>query len=157
MRTKATLRRAKPKAARTKAAARKTKLKAKPRIAKRAAPKALKAPKRKAAKAARPAKKALKTSKATKVFEPAMKKGQPKEIGRITHYFDHISVAVVELSSAIRQGDQIQIKGGTTDVTQRAASMQVNHLPVSVAQAGESIGLKVAGKVREGDRVFKLG
>lgn len=77
-----------------------------------------------------------------------------KKIGKITHYFDKISVAVVDLTDTIKEGEKIRIKGKTTDFTQTVDSMQIEHEQVKEAKAGQSIGLKVADRVREGDEVF---
>ena len=77
-----------------------------------------------------------------------------KKIGKITHYFSKIGVAVVELEDTIKVGDKIRIKGSTTDFTQTVDSMQIEHEQVQEAGAGQSIGLKVVDKVREGDEVF---
>jgi len=77
-------------------------------------------------------------------------------IGRVTHYFTRISVAVVELSGELRVGDEILIEGATTRLRQRVESMQIMHEPVEVAKPGQSIGLKVEGRVRENDKVYKI-
>ena len=37
------------------------------------------------------------------------------EVGRITHFFSKISVAVVELTAPLSVGDRILVKGPTTD------------------------------------------
>lgn len=78
------------------------------------------------------------------------------EIGKVTHYFSKIGVAVVELTDTLKVGDIIHIKGHTTDFTQQVESMQVNHNAIQEAKAGDAIGLKVVDKVREGDKVFKV-
>lgn len=80
---------------------------------------------------------------------------EEKEIGKVTHYFDHLSVAVVKLAEDLSVGDSIHIKGGKTDFTQDVESMQVEHDQVENGKAGESVGLKVSEKVREGDKVYK--
>ncbi len=84
--------------------------------------------------------------------------GEPefKEIGNVTHYFAKISVAVVELSDTLSVGDRILIKGMTTNVEQIVNSMQMEHTNVKMAEAGQSIGLKVDDRVREGDVVYKI-
>lgn len=79
-----------------------------------------------------------------------------KLIGEITHYFSNISVAVIKLKGALKEGDEIQIKGATTDFKQKAKSMQVEHKTIKSAKKGDSIGLKVKDKVRNGDSVYKL-
>lgn len=77
------------------------------------------------------------------------------EVGRITHFFSKIDVAVIELKAALSVGDTIAIKGPTTDFEQRVDSMQIEHKNVQRAEPGQSIGLKVLQRVRETDAVFK--
>ena len=77
------------------------------------------------------------------------------QVGSIAHYFSKIGVAVVELSAAIKDGDSISIEGPTTNISQTVESMQIEHKPVRSAAKGQSVGLKVAGVVREGDGVFR--
>ncbi|OGZ63759.1 MAG: hypothetical protein A3A98_00500 [Candidatus Staskawiczbacteria bacterium RIFCSPLOWO2_01_FULL_40_39] len=84
-------------------------------------------------------------------------KGEGKIIGKVTHYFSDINVAVVKLSAPLNQGDEIRIMGGeNTDFNQKVDSMQVNHKAVKKAKKGNSIGLKVSEKVREGYGVYKV-
>ena len=77
------------------------------------------------------------------------------EIGRITHFFTKINVAVIELTMPLAVGDTIVIKGPTTDFEQPVESMQIEHNNVQRAEAGQSIGLKVAQRVRENDIAYK--
>ena len=79
-----------------------------------------------------------------------------KEVGRVTHYFTRISVAVVELSDKLSVGDKILIQGATTNFEQTVQSMQIEHKNITTAEAGQSIGLKVEQRVREGDKVYKI-
>jgi translation elongation factor EF-1alpha len=79
-----------------------------------------------------------------------------KEVGNVTHYFSKINVAIVELSGTLSVGDQILIKGMTTNIEQKVNSMQIEHKGVNKAEAGQSIGLKVDDRVREGDTVYKI-
>ena len=79
-----------------------------------------------------------------------------KPVGKVTHFFGKISVAVIDLSAELRQGDTISIEGSSTNIKQKVTSMQINNAPVQVAKAGQSIGLKVPDRVRDGDVVFKL-
>ena len=79
-----------------------------------------------------------------------------KLVGRIKHYFDKIGVAVIELSDDLNEGESISIEGHDTDIQQPAASMQIDRKPVEHAHKGQAIGLKVEGKVKEGDKVFKI-
>jgi len=78
------------------------------------------------------------------------------EIGKVTHFFSKISVAIVELTDVLSVGDQIAIKGPTTSVDQTVDSMQIEHESVQKAMRGQSIGLKVNDRVRENDMVYKV-
>ncbi len=77
-----------------------------------------------------------------------------KQIGKITHFFDKVGVAVIELEGVLKVGDAIQIKGATTDFEQKVDSMQVEHKNVESAGKGDAVGLKVGEKVRLNDLVF---
>lgn len=77
------------------------------------------------------------------------------EVGRVTHFFTKISVAVVELTAPLAVGDRILIKGPTTDLEQVVESMQIEHENIERAEAGQSIGLKVEQRVRGTDIVYK--
>ncbi len=80
-----------------------------------------------------------------------------KLIGKVTHYFSKIGVAVIELQDTLKVGDTIRIVGGeATDFTQKVESMEVEHQKIKEAKAGDSIGLKVKEKVREGYKVYKI-
>jgi putative protease len=79
-----------------------------------------------------------------------------KEVGIVSHFFTKINVAVVELTSSLSVGDRILIKGPTTNFEQTVNSMQIEHENVTVAKAGQSIGMKVDERVRENDTVYKI-
>lgn len=82
---------------------------------------------------------------------------EEKEIGRITHYFSKIGVAVVELSSGtLSVGDTIRIKGHTTDLTEKVESLQIEHEQVQSIKVGDAAGIRVNDHVREHDAVFKV-
>jgi putative protease len=78
------------------------------------------------------------------------------EVGKVTHYFTRIGVAVVELKAPLAVGDRILIKGATTNLEQVVESMQIEHKDVQCAEAGQSIGLKVRDRVREKDVVYRI-
>lgn len=77
-------------------------------------------------------------------------------VGRVSGFFAHPSVAIVELSGALKIGDAIYVKGHTTDFQQTVASMQVNHQPVQEGRPGDSVGLQVKDRCRKHDVVYKL-
>ncbi|KKS89369.1 MAG: hypothetical protein UV65_C0034G0017 [Parcubacteria group bacterium GW2011_GWF2_43_11] len=79
-----------------------------------------------------------------------------KLIGKISHYFGNISVAVIDLSDTLKVGDNIRITGGETDFTQAVTSMEVDHKKVDSAKKGDSVGFKVDQKVRDDYKVYKV-
>lgn len=84
-------------------------------------------------------------------------KEEGKLIGKISHYFSHISVAVIDLSGVLKEGDTIRITGGeNTDFNQEIDSMEVDHKKVKTTKKGDSVGMKVNEKVREGYKVYKV-
>jgi translation elongation factor EF-1alpha len=78
-----------------------------------------------------------------------------REVGKVSHFFAKINVAVIEVKDAISVGDRIFIKGPTTDIEQTVDSMEIEHEKVKQATAGHSVGMKVKGRVRENDVVYK--
>jgi len=86
-----------------------------------------------------------------------MAKKETKPIGKITHYFSNIGVAVIDLVSPLKVGDTIRIVGGEeTDFEQEVKSMQIDHKEVKTAKKGDSMGMKMDEKVHEGYKVFKV-
>lgn len=80
-----------------------------------------------------------------------------ERIGVVTHYYTHLSVAVVQLDAGtLRVGDTIHIKGHTSDFTQKVESMEIEHVHVSEARPGQSFGLKVVEHAREHDGVYRV-
>lgn len=80
-----------------------------------------------------------------------------KLVGEVVHYYSKIGVAVVELCDSLRRGDNVRIVGGVdTDFTQEIKSIEVDHEKIEVAKKGDSVGLKVGQKVREGYKVYKI-
>jgi len=78
------------------------------------------------------------------------------EAGKITHYFDSIGVAVVELMREIGVGDLIRVKGTKTNFKQKVKSMQLEHKPIERAKKGQAVGMKMDEEVREHDKVYVL-
>jgi putative protease len=77
-------------------------------------------------------------------------------IGKISHYFGHLGVAALQLTGELHSGDQIHVKGHTTDFQQTVESLEVDHKKVERAGVGEDIAIKVQDKVRVGDLVFRV-
>ena len=79
------------------------------------------------------------------------------EVAKVVKFFAKPSVAAVEMTDgALAQGDQIHIKGHTTDVTQTIESMQIDNVPVEEAKPGDMVGIKTSERVRDHDVVYKV-
>ena len=78
------------------------------------------------------------------------------QVGKVTHYFTKIGVAVIEVTDgSIKVGDEIHIKGHTSDFKQKVTSMQIEQDKIEMAEPGQSIGMKVEQPVRQHDMVYK--
>jgi hypothetical protein len=116
------------------------------------------------------AKKPLKTAVKKKVVRKAAPKPKAappapapaaapgERIGVVTHYYGHLLVAVVKLDpgTTLRVGDNIHVKGHTTDFGQRVESLQIGHAPVQEVGPNDDFGLKVADHAREHDVVYRV-
>lgn len=98
---------------------------------------------------------AAKVKKVSSAKQPKEKK--EKQIGKISHYFDKINVAIVELSGELCAGDIIRVFGGQeTDFKQPVKSMELDHKKINKAKKGQEIGIQLKEKAREGYKVFKI-
>lgn len=79
------------------------------------------------------------------------------KIGEVEHYYNHLGVAVVNLTAPLKNGDSITVENalGQTVLQQIADSMQIGQNKIQEANAGDSIGLKVSAKVHKGNVVYK--
>jgi hypothetical protein len=78
------------------------------------------------------------------------------EIGRITHYYSHLNVAVMRLNGSLKLGDKIHVLGHTSDFMQRVASMEVNHHTVEWVKTDDDVAIKVIEPVHEHDAVYRV-
>jgi putative protease len=77
------------------------------------------------------------------------------KVGKITHYYDKIGVAVIEVLGTVKVGDKIRI-AGSAEFEQEIGSMQIEHEQIQEAKKGQVIGLKVDQPAKKGDEVFKV-
>jgi sulfur carrier protein ThiS len=108
---------------------------------------------KKIVKKAKAAKKKVVVKKSA-VAKPKAKKNKP--IGKVTHFYTHIKVAIIKFNTPIKTGTELYLKGATTDFKEIIKSMQFDHKPVAVAKKGKLIGIKLKKRVREGDLVYKV-
>ena len=78
------------------------------------------------------------------------------KIGKITHYFDKIGVAVVELADTLTIGDKIKINNHGDEFEMAVESMQVEHENIQEAKKGQSVGMKTLQPVKPGADVYRV-
>lgn len=77
-------------------------------------------------------------------------------IGRIAHFYNRISVAVLSLTDRLNVGDKILIEGHSTELVQEVTSMEIEHKKVISVGPGDEVALKVDEPVKEGDIIYKI-
>lgn len=79
------------------------------------------------------------------------------KVGKITHYYDKIGVAIIELDTDLSVGEKIKfVRGGEDLFEQEVGSMQIEHKHIDSAKKGDVIGLKAEQEVKEGAEVYKV-
>lgn len=77
------------------------------------------------------------------------------KIAKITHYYDKIGVAVVDVTGkALKVGDMVKISGHDGEFTQEITSLQVEHEQVQSIAKGKSGALKTDKPVKDGDVIY---
>ena len=79
------------------------------------------------------------------------------KVGKVTHFYDKIGVAVISILAPIKVGDTIKISGHDKEFTQEVASMQIEHQKIEQANKEQVVGMKVDQPVKENDLVYKVG
>lgn len=81
-------------------------------------------------------------------------KQEEKLIGKVTHYFPKVEVAIVKLKDSLEIGERIKFKKEDQEFDQVVTSMQIEHKDIKEAKKGQEIGIKVDKKVKEGWEVY---
>lgn len=79
-----------------------------------------------------------------------------KACGICEGYFDKIDVAIVKVTSAIRNGDILIFEKQDGLFEQEIKSMQIDRRDINLATTGSEIGLKIDAKPTVGSAVYKL-
>lgn len=78
-----------------------------------------------------------------------------RELGKVVHYFDKINVAVVQLTGKVKVGDTVKFKHGVKEFEQVVGSMQVNHVQVQSAKAGDEVAIYAEHEASRGTLLLK--
>lgn len=80
-----------------------------------------------------------------------------KKVGKISHYYNHLGVAIVEVKAPFTVGDTLKfVKHGEELFQQPVSSIQVEHKQIKKAEKKMSVGIKVDKVVHENIEVFKV-
>ena len=100
------------------------------------------------------ARKAKRSPAKKRAAKPRKKKAE-KPVGRVTHYYRKIKVAIVKFRVPVREGEVVRFRGATTDFPQALSSLQYDHKPIARASKVKLIGVKVRSRVRAGDLLYR--
>lgn len=79
------------------------------------------------------------------------------KVGTVTHFYDKIGVAIIDLTATLSVGDKIKfVRGGEDLFSEVVESIQVEHKKLDSANKGDVIGLKTNEAVKTGAEVFKI-
>lgn len=78
------------------------------------------------------------------------------KIGKVSHFYDKLGVAIVELDGTLALGDKVKfVKGGEDLFEQEVDSIQIEHNKVESANKGDVVGILVKEPLKEGTEVYK--
>lgn len=77
-------------------------------------------------------------------------------VGEVTHFFDRINVAVIQLNNTLKIGDNVHFLGHGSDFSQEVTSMQIEHEAVQEAEKGQEVAVKVIKPVKKHTSVFLI-
>lgn len=80
-----------------------------------------------------------------------------KEIGRVNHWYDRVSVAVLDLAGPLKVGDTVKVRSGEDEFEATISSMQIDHKGVSSAKKGDEVAVQLPKKAKQGARVYLAG
>lgn len=79
------------------------------------------------------------------------------KVGKVTHYYDKLGVAIVDLDAVLSVGDKVKfVRGGEDLFEQNIDSIQIEHEKVESADKGKVVGIKTEKEVKEGAEVYKV-
>jgi len=79
-----------------------------------------------------------------------------KPIGKVIHYYDKISVAIVRLDKKLSVGDRVKFVKGDNVFEQTVESMEIKHGKLTEAKPGDEVGIKLDQTAKEGTFVYTV-
>jgi putative protease len=75
-------------------------------------------------------------------------------VGKVIHFYDKISVAVIKLEKALKVGDKVKFVHGEHSFEQTIESMQLEHVQVQEGKKGHEVAVKVDKEARSGTLIY---
>ena len=75
-------------------------------------------------------------------------------VGKVIHFYDKISVAVIKLEKALKVGDKVRFEHGENSFEQTIESMQLEHEQVASGKKGHEVAVKVDKETKTGTLVY---
>jgi hypothetical protein len=77
-------------------------------------------------------------------------------IGKVTHWYDKIGVAVIELKKELKVGEKVKVQHGEKEFEESIGSMELNHQPIETGKKGQEIAVKFSQKAGEGSLLYPV-
>jgi len=81
---------------------------------------------------------------------------EEKPIGKVIHYYDNISVAIVKLEKKLSVGKTVKFVKGDNVFEQTVESMEIKHGKLTEAKPGDEVGIKVDQTAKEGALMYAV-
>jgi translation elongation factor EF-1alpha len=81
---------------------------------------------------------------------------EEKPIGKVIHYYDNISVAIVKLGKKLSVGKKVKFVKGDNVFEQTVESMEIRHGKLTEAKPGDEVGIKVDQTAKEGTFMYSV-
>jgi len=81
---------------------------------------------------------------------------EEKPIGKVIHYYDNISVAIVKLEKKLSIGKTVKFVKGDKVFEQTVESMEIKHGKLTEAKPGDEVGIKVDKTAKEGTVMYAV-
>ena len=83
--------------------------------------------------------------------------GLPQAIGEVTHYYSKPKVVVIRADGLIKNGEQLRVKGHTTDFTMTVQGMRdEQEQEIESAHSGQLIAFRTPDVARPGDMIYRV-
>ncbi len=79
-----------------------------------------------------------------------------KKVGEVVHFYDQLSVAVINVHGVLKIGDSVHFLGHGSDFQQSVSSMQIENDPIVQANSGDLVALKTIKPVKRGTTLYVI-